>query len=240
MVYPDMLDSTLKASMGESMTRLDPVHQQFYKLLQDKGITVLDLVPAFTAARFDGKGDPYCKQDSHWSGRGCEIAARHIIKTLKGQTWLEAVTKQPWDTQAGELQLRGDLWKAVNGEKPKQETLALRFVGKKDSGPLQPVQPDKNSPVILMGDSHTLVFQAGEDMHARGAGLADQLARELGFAVDLIGVRGSGATPTRITLFRRARSDANYLKNKKLLIWCFSAREFTEAVTGWRKVPVVK
>ncbi len=49
------------------------------------------------------------------------------------------------------------------------------------------VAPDRNSPVILLGDSHNLVFQAGGDMHATGAGLADQLAYELGFAVDLVG-----------------------------------------------------
>jgi alginate O-acetyltransferase complex protein AlgJ len=94
--------------------------------------------------------------------------------------------------------------------------------------------------VILLGDSHTLVFHSGGDMHASGAGLADQLALELGFPVDLIGVRGSGATPARISLYRRVRGDADYLKKKKLLIWCFTAREFTEATSGWRIVPVTK
>jgi alginate O-acetyltransferase complex protein AlgJ len=51
-------------------------------------------------------------------------------------------------------------------------------------------------------------------------------------------VRGSGATPARTTLMRRVRSNPNYLKGKKLVIWCFSAREFTES-SGWQKVPVV-
>jgi alginate O-acetyltransferase complex protein AlgJ len=36
-----------------------------------------------------------------------------------------------------------------------------------------------------------------------------------------------------------ARADAGYLDKKKLVIWCFSVREFTES-TGWSKVPVVK
>jgi len=51
-------------------------------------------------------------------------------------------------------------------------------------------------------------------------------------------VRGSGATPARINLLRQARANPDYLK-KKLVIWCFTAREFTES-NGWQKVPIVK
>ena len=73
-------------------------------------------------------------------------------------------------------------------------------------------------------------------MHARGAGLPDQLALELGFAVDLVGVRGSGATPARINLARRKDG----LAGKKLVVWTFGARELSEAAQGWAKVPVVR
>ena len=73
-------------------------------------------------------------------------------------------------------------------------------------------------------------------MHARGAGLPDQLALELGFPVDLVGVRGSGATPARINLARRKGG----LAGKKLVVWVFGARELSEAAQGWAKVPVVR
>jgi alginate O-acetyltransferase complex protein AlgJ len=86
-----------------------------------------------------------------------------------------------------------------------------------------------------MGDSHTLIFH-DPLLFARGAGLPDHLALRLGLAVDLVGVRGSGATSTRIELLRRKDN----LEGKKLVIWCFSFREFTESTTGWRKVPVVR
>ncbi len=119
------------------------------------------------------------------------------------------------------------------------ETLSLRFVGVKKNGVLQPLEPDRASPVLLLGDSHSLIFHAGGDMPARGAGLPDQLALELGFPVDLVAVRGSGATPARATLLRLARADPEYLAGKKLVVWCFGAREFTES-TGWAKVPVVR
>ena len=72
----------------------------------------------------------------------------------------------------------------------------------------------------------------------QGAGLVDQLALHLGFAPDLIGTSGSGATPVRINLYRRSVKDAGYLAEKKVIVWCFAAREFTESDQGWEKEPV--
>ncbi len=76
-------------------------------------------------------------------------------------------------------------------------------------------------------------------MHARGAGLFEQLAFELQIEPDLIAVRGSAATPARVTLYRRTRADPAYLATKKVVVWFFAAREFTES-SGWAKVPVAK
>jgi alginate O-acetyltransferase complex protein AlgJ len=96
-----------------------------------------------------------------------------------------------------------------------------------------PALEDRASPIVLLGDSHTLVFHSGQELHGTGAGLADQLAAELGLAVDVVGVRGSGATPARVNLLRRAKADPAYLAGKKVVIWCFAAREFTEG-SGWQ------
>jgi len=132
------------------------------------------------------------------------------------------------------------LRQAITGDKPAAEKINLRFVGVRGAdGTLSPVEINHDSPILLLGDSHTLVFHSGQDMLATGAGLADQLALELGIAVDLIGVRGSGATPARVNFMREVRKDPGYLAKKKLVIWCFTGREFTEG-SGWAKVPVVK
>lgn len=226
-VHPDKLDGSLSVPM-ETATK------KFYALLREKGVNVLDLHPVLA----DAKGVAYCKQDSHWSGHGCELAAQKIVESVKERDWLKAVPKGTFDSELRPTEITGDLWEALKGDKPDKETVPLRFVGRRDGANLTPIEPDETSPVLLLGDSHTLVFHAGGDMLARGAGLADQLALQLGFAVDLIGVRGSGATPARINLYRKARANSDYLKSKKLVIWCFTAREFTEATSGWRKVPV--
>jgi len=235
-VYPDEVSAGLAKTKPEP--RLDAQHEAFYKLLREKGVAVLDLAPELIARRRDDDGPTYCRQDSHWSGRACVLAAQALAKKLKGRPWLKNAPKLELASETREIEITGDLSLGL-GKLPK-EKLRLRFVGRKTDAGLEPVGPDRKSPVLLLADSHGLVFHAGKDMHAKGAGLADQLALELGFAVDVLAVRGSGATSARISLYRRGRRDEGYLKRKKLVIWCLSAREFTEGSDGWRKLPVVK
>jgi alginate O-acetyltransferase complex protein AlgJ len=237
-VYADMVCDRVKSG-PEGPPRLDASHQEFYRLLRQKGVKVLDLTADFIAHRNDKEGPPFCKQDSHWSGWGCALAARRLAVEIKQRPWAAGVPRLKLVGEVKPASLDGDLRQALGGDKPAEETLWLRCVGLAGQGEAAPAEPDRQSPLVLLGDSHNLVFHSGGDMLAQGAGLADQLALELGFAVDLIGVRGSGATPARVNLLRLARADTQYLGRKKLLIWCFAAREFTESA-GWQKVPVVK
>jgi len=237
-VYPEMVSGELKDV--KVTPRLDPQHERFYKLLGEKGVKMLDLTPLLVARRFDNAaGELYCERDSHWSGRACVAVARAIAAEIKERPWLEGIARREFVSETREVEITGDLARAP-GDGPAKETLPLRFVGTRTDAGLTPVAPDRESPVLLLADSHGLVFHAGGDMHARGAGLADQFARELGFAPDVLAVRGSGATAARVGLYRRGRADPATLRGKKLVIWCFSAREFTESSDGWRVLPVVK
>ncbi len=231
-IYPHKISD--KVPSGNT-ARLDILHQDFYEVLRKSGVRVLDLVPQFIAHRADTEGAVYCKTDTHWSSRGCVIAAQLIANEIQNRPWLKSAAKLKTDSEIKLISIEGDLAGALGSKAPPKESLSLRVV----SVGQKPIEPSRASPVILLGDSHNLVFHAGEDMLATGAGLPDQLAAELGLSVDLIAVRGSGATPARVNLLRLARANPNYLKQKKLVIWCFSAREFTES-SGWQKVPVVR
>ena len=104
----------------------------------------------------------------------------------------------------------------------------------------------------LLGERHGRVVvahrtldqaEAGEGVgveRVERAGLLDQLAAEIGIAPDLIGTRGSGATAVRTALYRKSIKDPAYLTKKKIVVWCFTAREFTESESGWQKLPVAK
>ena len=224
LVYADKLG-------GPAEGRMDTIHKEFYQQLAAKGVKVLDLAEAFAKEKAKDAAGPllYCKTDTHWSPYACELTAKLIKQQLGSPAWLKA-KPDAFKTAAETRTIIGDLTDGKGSEE-----LPVRVVTGADGNALE----DKTSPVILLGDSHTLVFHIGEELLGTGAGLADQLAAELGIAVDVIGVRGSGATSARVSLMRRAKADPAYLAGKKVVIWCFAAREFTES-TGWSLVPVVK
>jgi len=229
-IYPDkLLDAPAPKPDDPSVAGAD---DEFLKSCVQHGVKVLDLAPVFQAARADETVPLYCRTDSHWSCRGCEVAAALLAKDIRTRPWFAGVPTHKFKSEQREQKITGDL-AAIVGGNVSAETLRQRSVTDESGAP---PADWRESPILLLGDSHTLVFHAGEDMHEAGAGLADQLALELGFPIDVIGVRGSGATPARINLMRRQDN----LAGKKLVIWCFSAREFTEASGGWRLVPVIK
>jgi alginate O-acetyltransferase complex protein AlgJ len=236
-VYPDMLSDRIAVEKGAAPPRIDATDQEFYEVLRGAGVEVVDLAPDFLAGRFAKEGPLFCKQDSHWSGAGCVLAAQRIAAAIKDRPYLESAPKLAMASQWRTVEISGDLVGGAGARAAPKEKVPIRFAGEKTGEDPELIQPSRTSPVLLLGDSSCLVFHAGGDMHAVGAGLADQLAFELGLAVDLCAVRGSGATAARLNLYRRSQSDANYLKGKGVVIWCFAAREFTEG-DGWQKVPI--
>ena len=229
-IYPDKLglDATVSASSST------PYLQQFYKELREHEIEVLDLSTNFAQPPETARGPVYCKTDSHWSGLGCVLAAGAIAERATAKIPGPAARKD-YAAEWKDVVINGDLPSMLPHDvsKPAAEKISVRAISDKGNA----VQPDPNSPLLMMGDSHTLVFH---EFLAERAGITDQLAYELGFAPDLIGTRGSGATAVRISLYRKAKSDPTYLAKKKIIVWCFAAREFTEADQGWVVQPIAK
>ena len=229
-IYPEKIFSELSVSSGDVAA---PV-STFYDELRANDIEVLDLVPRYIEYRAREHEELFCKTDTHWSGSGCVLAARAIAKRLR-QNLAGPAPENDYASDWIDISLDGDLGELLSPDAPKpgREKVHVRSVTDRRTG--SSVVPDPNSPVLLLGDSFTLVFH---DFYAANAGLMDQLALELGGAPDLIGTRGSGATAVRISLYRRTAKDPEYLGKKKIVIWCFASREFTEAAQGWQKLPV--
>ena len=231
-VYADKLEIEPPPTPAAAAPHL----QEFYHELRSAGVNVLDLTSAFVEKRNDARGPVFCRTDSHWSGVGTVLAAQLLAPQIR--TTLSAdLPRKAYAAEWKEVSLTGDLISLLppGAPKPEPEKLPIRTIT--DNSAKGAIQPDPNSPVLVMGDSHTLVFR---EFLGERAGLLDQLANELGFAPDLIGTRGSGATAVRVTLYRRTRTDADFLPKKKVIIWCFAAREFTEADQGWVQQPVAR
>ena len=234
-VYPERLSEA--AADGNSKARIDQSHVKFYERLRQAGVTVVDLTDQFRQAASES-GEPapvYCLTDSHWSGRGVQVAAKTLASQVRTAAWYAPLPRQKFQTAPQSIEITGDLATLQNEKTPVRETLALTRVFQLIDGEQRTPADDSASPILLMGDSHTLIFH-DPTLFAEGCGLADHLAEQLGLRMDVIGVRGSGANAARLNWRRRTAP----LAGKRLVIWCFSMREFTENSDGWRVIPITK
>ncbi len=229
-IYPDRLFTG--ASKG--LPGLPKALGELYGDLRKAGVDVLDLTDEFIANRDSEHGPVFCATDTHWSGMGCVLAAKVISQSLGGVVGLGAGKgfAEKWE----EAVVKGDLLELPGkpATRVPHEKLWVRRV-RTEGGAL--IKADASSPVLLMGDSHTLVFS---ELLCEGSGLVEQLAYELGVVPDLIGLRGAGATEVRARLLRRGMKEEGFLRGKKVVVWCFGAREFSESDSGWVKMPVLK
>lgn len=174
--------------------------QRFEKELVENGVEVLDLMPVLLAKN---EQIMYCKTDSHWSPAAIELAATLLAKRI-GLTGNSKLM-----TKSHEIKIIGDLQRSLNLEAEAGESLSVRLVEGETF--------DESSPVLLLGDSHTLVFSSGGDMLTEHAGLGEQLAYKMQMPIDRIGVKGSASTSVRINLYRKATRNPAWLKNKNWL-----------------------
>jgi len=228
-IYPDQLLSGFPAPPS-TPAGLAEQDADFVKVLESHGVKVLDLTEDFLKARAEGL-DTHCRTDTHWSPEGIRLASQKIASKVSSSPWLNDQDRLATQTQNSTVQIHGDL---AQPDAP-AEILPARIVTESAVSGSTGITDSRKSPVVLLGDSHNLVFHTGGEMHSTGAGLPDQLCHELGFPMDVVAVMGSGSTAAQRSLARRKDN----LAGKKLLIWCFSTREFTQG-QGWPKVQVIK
>jgi len=207
----------------EDQARLRDQWSALLANLKTQGVRVVD-VEALTKPLADQEA-MYCRRDTHWSGRGVVAAATALAEPIQALGLAQPPETNPTEENWKQVQIQGDL----GGEGESVELMERS----------EPVGENRESPLLLLGDSHVLVFHAGADMHAAGAGLPEHLGRLTGVEPDVLGVRGSGADSARVALARRARGNPDYLKGKKVIVWCFAGREITES-DGWKLIPILR
>ena len=211
---------------------VNPFGRKFLLDLADQGVETVDLLSAFVAERkaSAGKGEQlYQAQDTHWTTRGLELAAKLIAKRITRYPWYKGIaahrftftTKDESFTRHGDLHSR--LPEAERaGFAP--ETLVGHQVVNKD-GTLYEDDPD--SPIVILGDSFTGVYELMDCEHA---GVSAHIAKEIGYPVDLVMSYGGGPN-VREKLIKRG---VDKLDRKKLVIWMMTARDLYDHAEGWQ------
>jgi SGNH hydrolase-like domain, acetyltransferase AlgX len=213
---------------------VNPFERKFLLELADKGVETVDLMPAFLAERArdpSPKGEAlYQAQDTHWTSRGLQLAARLVAERVRRYAWYKPLAAHPrsYHTQDAPFTRHGDLVSRLpEAEQSKYapETLVGQQVVGADG---TPYDDDPESPIVLLGDSFTGVYQLMDCEHA---GVSAHLAKELGAPLDLVMSYGGGPN-VRSKLLRRGEAD---LGKKKLVIWMMTARDLYDFSEGWER-----
>jgi len=238
-IYPDKAASApdkaaarpgKDAGMGAFAGKVvNPFERKFLLELAAEGVETVDLLPALLATRAEDKAPAaYQAQDTHWTSRGLELAAKLVAERIRHYPWYKelAAHRRVYHERDAPFSRHGDLLSRL----PENERTGYApesLVGHQvvDAAG-NPYEDDPDSPVVLLGDSFTGVYQLMDCEHA---GVSAHLAKELGYPLDLVMSYGGGPN-VRQKLMRRGEAA---LGTKKLVIWMMTARDLYQFEEGW-------
>ena len=204
---------------------------RFLEKLRQAGVDVIDLAEDLYRAKSNGKA-LYLKQDTHWSPAGLDIAVQRLAKHI--QSLLPETNHFGLSSKATEVSDYGDLARMVEtnpkGDLYGKETTIIKAVFDGD----KPVKADDGAPVLVLGDSFCNIYSSPDLRWGEGAGLGEQLMNATGIRIQVIAQNGGGATAVRETLARKPQA----LKNKRVVLWAFSARDLYDESIAWESVPL--
>jgi hypothetical protein len=214
---------------------VNPYARKILKDLQNAGVEVVDLLPAFLAAK---KEDPrsaealYQRQDTHWSGRGLDIAASLIADRIKEYSWYGQTPKIKYTVADTVISRQGDLVdKLAEADKTAYKPASLRVqqVHLPDGSLLKAKNPE--APVALIGDSFTGIFEL---IDPKAAGVGAHIAAQTGLPVEIFTSWGGG--PLVRETFYRARKDK--LDKKCLVIYLMVSRDLYNYGQLWQPLEI--
>jgi alginate O-acetyltransferase complex protein AlgJ len=234
-VFPERLEPRNASLVGGIV---NPYGRKFLQDLAAGGVEAVDLLTPFLAERGKDKEarEPlYQPQDTHWTDRGLELAAHLVAERIKQYPWYAQLRQHQrrFAVKEASFTRLGDLHKNLpepQKRKYKPQTLGCRQVVNSDG---TPYEDDPDSPIVVMGDSFTGVYQLTDCQHA---GVSAHIAREIGYPVDLVNNYGGGPN-VRQTLLRRG---VEALGKKRLVVWMMVSRDLFNYWEDWKPVDLGK
>ncbi len=227
-IFPDEVDPKFSSLVGQVV---NPYSRKLLQSLAREGVEVVDLLTPFLAARARGdKGEEplYQHQDTHWTDRGLRLAADALAQRIKRYPWYPALSQhaQSFGVRETTFTRFGDLYSRLpptGKQRYEPETLIAHQVLRADG---TPYDDDPDSPVVILGDSFTGVYELTD---AERAGISAHIARGVGYPVDLVMSYGGGPN-VRQKLMRRGSAA---LDAKKVVVWIMTARDLYSYWERW-------
>ena len=207
---------------------VNPAGREFTREMLAAGLDVLDLYPALMAAKSGDEPPHYSYQryDTHWALPGMLAAMELLASRVTQYSWYAESGAQPGSLNLQETKTlrEGDLVAHLpDAEKSKYpaDTLPVMKVFKGTEA----YKGGKNSPILLMGDSFTGVF---ESVDQKSGGPGSLLAYATGLDVQVLTSWGGGPG-----VYHRMMKMKKDMQSKRLVIYMMTARDFWQSPMEW-------
>jgi alginate O-acetyltransferase complex protein AlgJ len=236
-IYPESVLGPEPFTDRKTIPNLHPSLHELLSALRKSGVRVVDVTPTFLSQREHSENDPvFIRSDTHWTPYGISLASKMLAADLKEKPWFEEVRKLRYREQWMTERYKGVLYheyQRATGQVLEPDQVPMRRIMRETKNGLRNFGlQNPRSPVILIGDSNSTRWSKFR------SGLPYSLAFDLGFPVDVLSTAGGGANETRLNLVRKIQAEPEYLEGKRVVIWCFSARAFTNTRKGWIPMPL--
>jgi len=192
---------------------------------------VLDPAPLLWERKADGA--QFLRTDSHWTPDAMAEIADETAQALAAVLGLAL----PQVVEKSQEEVRGIGDTASMMELPAASPLRAEqgvMIAPVWSTDASAWQPDRSSPVLVVGDSYTNIYSAADLGWGASAGFAEQLSRLFGFDVDRLSRNDAGARSAREMVMTEAAKNPDWLAGKKVIVWPLAMREV--AAGDWSAV----
>ncbi len=200
----------------------NPDYQNFIEQLKQQNITVYDAQDDLLTLQKNGI-EPFLRTDTHLSPSGVQCVAENVAAMIT----VDSEPNADFSVFRQNIRNYGDIAAMLKLSDLSRiiapETVGISQVLYNGS----PLLPSRNAPILLLGDSFTNIYSAGNLNWGTHAGLAEHLAMAIGQPIDVIARNDAGSHATRELLTAELRRGRDRLADKSVVIWQFAVRELS-------------
>jgi hypothetical protein len=232
-VKPAMHPEKLASRRTWAVPVQNPSYRAFLEDLHRNNVKVFDVADAL--ARDSGGSTGYLATDTHWRPEAMERAAVLLGQFIRDQVSLADAPSEQYQVEPREITNVGDVATMLDlpeGHRlNRPESVTIHRVLDADG---QPWRPSRSADVLVLGDSFSNIYSLASLGWGDSAGLVEHLARVLDRPVDRIVQNDDGAYATRERLRQDMASGSDRLRDKRVVVLQFAAREL--ATGDWKRI----
>ena len=242
-IQPETLSARFSA---QSAAVRNPSWPVFLHRLRANGVNYLDATPLLMARKAQN-GAQYLRCDTHWTPAAMEAVAAPLAARIQSLARLSA-PENGWTKTEQTVANRGDieLLLKLGAAPPRYPPQRVLIHPISRNGAL--FRPQRGSEVLLLGDSFSNMYSSRESFETadsldkrgwgEGAGLAEQLAFDLGRPLDSLTNNAGGSHVTRERLAGEWRRNPRRFSRLKVVVWQFATRDLLSG--DWKLIPLAK